>query len=199
MFRRHHVLVAVTAVAMTGVLAAGCAEDEKATPRVTFTSEVTKGSHSVAECPETGTWFTIGSFGTPGALNPDGTPSDPVKPVDNGGSDQQGSATVSCSVIPEGDGFRVAAQAALSGATGGSFLLQGLFRKEGDQPNITISLTRTGVTYRATDCVAQYTEPNMTTAAGRVWATVVCANVEAPSAQRTCQARATFRFENCDQ
>lgn len=199
MFRRHHVLSAVTALAATGLFAAGCGEDEKATARVTFTSEVTAGTHGVADCPETGTWFTIGSFGTPGAVGEDGKPSDPVKPVDNGASEQQGSVTASCRVVPEGDAFRVEAQAVLSGATGGSFLVSGLFRTSGDQTPVYASFTRQGTTYKQNDCVAQYTEPLMTVAAGRVWATITCPNAEAASAQRICQGRATFRFENCDQ
>lgn len=203
MFRRHprtrHAVTAALALSATGLLAAGCSDDEKATPRVVFTSDITPGAHTAAECPESGTWFKIGDFGTPGSFDGNGQPLDPPRPVDNGGSDQQGSVTANCRVVPEGDGFRVEGQAVLTGATGGSFLVAGLFRPTGEQQGISASFTRQGVTYKQSNCVAKYTETEMTVAAGRVWATVTCPDAESASTQRICLGRATFRFENCDQ
>lgn len=188
MSRRHHLAaIAVTALAVVGLSTAGCSSDEKSTPRVTFSSEM-------RSCAESGRWFTIGDFGAPGS-------GIPVRTVDSGASEQQGTATLSCSVKAEGGGFRVVGFAQLSGATGGSFSVNGLFTPAGDQTGISVSLTRSGSTYKQSDCVATYPypEPNKTVAAGKVWATVTCPKAENESAPRTCQAVATFRFENCDQ
>jgi hypothetical protein len=192
MIRQHALAAVVAAVALVSLSATGCSEDTKATPRMTFTSTVSPGTHKSAECPETGTWFSIGDFGAP-------TSGIPVRPVDSGSSEQQGTASLTCSVKPEGGGFRVVGLAQLSGATGGSFSVSGLFNPSGDQSGISVSLTRSGSTYKQSDCTATYPDPAQTVAAGRVWATISCPNAENASAQRVCEAVATFRFENCDQ
>jgi hypothetical protein len=193
MFRRHHVLaVAAASLAIASVSMTGCSSDTKATPRMTFISQVSPGSHPSSECPETGTWFSVGDFGAPSS-------GIAVRPVDSGSSEQQGTASLTCSVKASGGGFQVAGLLTLTGATGGSFSVTGLFNPSGDQSNISVSLTRQGSTYKQNDCVATYPDPNQTVAAGRVWATVSCPNADNASAQRTCEALATFRFENCDQ
>lgn len=193
MFRRQHVVtVAIATLVACGLSATGCSEEEKATPRVTFSSQVSPGSHTSKECPESGSWFTIGDFGAPSS-------GIPVRPVDSGSAEQQGTANLTCSVKPEGGGFRVVGLTTLSGATGGSFSVQGVFQPTGEQTGISVSLTRSGSTYKQNDCTAIYPDSNQTVAAGRVWATVTCPSADNATAQRTCEAVATFRFENCDQ
>ncbi len=201
MFRRQHALAAVTVLVLSPVLAGGCSSDKKATPRVTFDSQISPGSHSSTDCPETGTWFQIGSFGNPAAgTNPDGTPTQPVQPVDDGTAFGQGTASVTCAVTAEGDGFHVSATASLDGATGGAFRIDGHFTATGDQQNIDVSLTaQSRGTYNEKDCVVRYTQPLETVAAGRVWGDLDCPNGEQSSTQRTCHLQAQFRFENCAQ
>lgn len=188
------------ATVLVQVLVPACSSDAAATPRVTFESSIAPGTHSAADCPETGVWLTIGSFGNPAAGNgPDGKPLDPVRPIDNGGSDQQGTATVTCSVTPEGDGFHVAATAELSGATGGAFRIEGHMTAQGQQTNLDMSISANGRTYSQKDCTADYSQQLQTTASGRVWADFNCPNGEASSLQRTCAITGQFRFENCGQ
>ena len=215
MFRRHQLSVRnsptlrfISVAFVCGLVAAsanGCSDPEKAVSRVAFDSTVQPGTHKSTECGKTGTWFTIGSFGNPalGRTNPDDPESplkDPVVPIDDGAADQQGTVAVSCSVTPEGEGFHVAAHAELTGATGGAVTLQGHFNKTGDQPGITVALTKSGETFTDTNCTAKFdTLLGHAVAAGRVWAEVDCANAERPSAQQICASHAHFRFENCAQ
>ena len=215
MFRRHQLSVrnspalrfisVAFAAGLVAVSTNGCSEDEKATSRVAFDSRVQPGTHKSADCGQTGTWFTIGTFGNPalGRTNPADPESpliDPVIPIDDGAADQQGTVVVSCSVTPEGEGFKVAAHAELTGATGGAVTLQGHFNKTGDQPDIIVALTKRGETFTDTKCVARFdTLLGHSVAAGRVWAQVDCPNAENPGAQKTCESHAQFRFENCAQ
>jgi len=176
-----------------------------ATPRVTFDSSISPGAHSAKECGKTGTFFTVGSFGNPalGRVNPNDPESplkDPVRPVDDGGDDQLGKVSVSCSVKANGERFDVAAHAELTGANGGAVTVTGSFARIGDQPSITVALTKKGETFSATNCIARFdTTVGQAVAAGRVWAEVDCANAEQPSAQQICATRAQLRFENCTQ
>jgi hypothetical protein len=215
MFRRHQLAVrnspplrfiSVAFVAgLVAVSANGCSDPAKATPRVAFDSQVQPGTHKSTECGQTGPWFSIGSFGNPalGRVNdadPTSPLKDPVVPIDDGAADQQGTVAVSCSVTPDGDGFRVAAHAELTGATGGAVTLQGHFNKAGDQPGIVVALTRRGETFTDNNCVARFdTVLGHAVAAGRVWALVDCPNAENSGAQQTCASHAQFRFENCTQ
>lgn len=215
MFRRHQILASLSVALVTVAVstgASGCADEQQSTPRVTFDSDVTPGTHAGkknqtggAECPQTGTWFTIGSFGNPARgrvdpSNPESELIEPVRPVDDGGDDQQGKVSVSCSVVESGDSFDVKAHAELTGATGGSVTITGTFKATGEQQNIFVALTRKGETFSARDCVARYdTQLGHAVAAGRVWADVECANAEAPTAQQICKSHAQFRFENCSQ
>ena len=209
MFRRHHSFAVrglCTLALGTGIVAAaGCSDEQQATPRVTFESTVTPGTHSSKECGKTGTWFTIGSFGNPALgrkvpANPESELLEPVRPVDDGASDQQGNVTISCSVTEKGDGFEVRAQTQLTGATGGAVTITGLFRPTGDQQDITVNLTKGGETFASSKCVARFdTVLGHGVAAGRVWAQVECADAENSKAQQICESTAQFRFENCSQ
>jgi hypothetical protein len=204
MFRRHHLCFAVIA-GVVALSANGCSDPEQATPRITFDSQVFPGTHKSTECGKTGTWFTIGSFGNPALgrtnpMDPESPLIDPVKPVDDGAEDQQGVAVVSCSVVEEGDGYKVQAHAELTGATGGAVTIVGHFGKAGDQPEISVSLTKRGETFKDDHCTARFdTTLGHAVAAGRVWAQVECANAEYASAQQICASKAQFRFENCSQ
>jgi hypothetical protein len=204
MFRRQHLLVSLSVALVTAAL--GCKDDEQATPRVTFDSTISPGKHTSKECAQTGTWFTIGSFGNPalGKVNPDDPESplkDPVRPVDDGGDDGQGKASISCSVVEDGDGFNVALSAELSGATGGAMVMTGRVLREIDSPGITMRLSRKGETYAANGtCIMTFNKAiGHGVAGGRVWGIVDCPDAEAPSLQRICATHAELRFENCAQ
>jgi hypothetical protein len=201
MFRRQHAVVLGLATLLVSVAAQGCSSDTQATPRVTFDSTISAGSHKTTDCLESGPWFKIGSFGNPGAgTDPaTGKPVDPVAPVENGGTYSQGTATVTCSVTPEADGFHVAATANLDGATGGSFRIEGHMTAAGDQSNLDVSIASQGRTYSQKNCTASYTTALQTTAAGRVWATLLCTDATNEQLQRVCKIDGEFRFENCGQ
>jgi len=206
--RRHHILVSLAAAVTTAVLAAGCSEDVRATPRITFDSSIAPGTHSVQECPESGTWFTIGAFGNPALgrvdpANPESPLKEPVRPVEDGAQDevQGGTVRISCSVVPAGDAFDVAATAELTGTrNSGFFQVIGKFKKGQTNPDINIVISKAGSSYKQANCTATF---NATVGqgvdAGRVWAEVECPNIENASQQRICAGRAQFRFENCAQ
>lgn len=209
MFRRHQLSLRFMSLAfVAGVVAMsanGCSDPEKAVSRVAFDSQIQPGTHKSSECGQTGTWFTIGSFGNP-ALgrtdpnNPESPLKDPVVPIDDGAADQQGTVVASCSITPEGEGFHVAAHAELSGATGGAVTIDGHFNKTGDQPDIRVAMTKRGVTFTDSHCTAKFdTLLGHAVASGRVWAQVDCPNAENPGAQQICASNAQFRFENCSQ
>lgn len=208
MFRRRHLFVSLFAASTIAAVTAGCAEDEKAIPRVVFDSSVAPGTHG-RDCPEAGgIWFKIGAFGNP-ALgredpnNPESPLKDPPKPVESGDSDPDTSNTVSitCNVIPSGAEFDVSATVELAGSKGGFFQVIGKFKPEsGDQPNINVVLSRGGISYKQANCTARYVLPSQTVAAGRVWAEVTCEDMESGTGtQKICKGTATFRLENCAQ
>jgi len=206
MFRRQHLIVSLSVVLVTAAVTSGCKDEVQATPRVTFDSSIALGKHSSKECTQTGSWFKIGSFGNPalGRTNPDDPASplvDPVKPVEDGGDDQQGKASVSCSVVESGDGFDVALHAELSGATGGAMTITGRLLRAVESKGVSAALTRKGETYNgAGNCTVTFnTAIGHAIAAGRVWAQLDCPDAEAPSQQRICATTAEFRFENCAQ
>lgn len=205
MYRPYHFVVSLSAALLVTVLSAGCKDDTQATPRITFDSDIKAGKHAVKDCGKSGPWFNIGSFGNPALgrvdpANPDSPLKDPVKPVDDGGDDQQGRVSLNCAVVERGEGFDVTASAQLTGATGGSVTIIGFFKPTGDQKDIQVRLTKLGETFSDLHCVATF-DPALgqAVAAGRIWADVVCPNAEQPNAQQTCETHAQFRFENCSQ
>lgn len=208
MLRRHHLLVSLAAAVTLAVLSAGCSEDEKATPRITFDSTIAPGTHTTQECPESGTWFTIGAFGNPALgrvdpANPESPLKEPVRPVEDGATDevQGGTVAISCSVVPSGDAFDVAATAQLSGTkNSGFFQVIGKFKKGVSNPDINIVMSKSGSSYKQANCTATFNAAiGQGVDSGRVWAEVECPNIENASQQRICQGRAHFRFENCAQ
>ena len=205
MFRRHHLFAIASIASVIGATSAGCSDPAQATPRVTFDSQVTAGSHPQAGCGKTGTWFTIGSFGNPqlGHMNPDDPASpliDPVRPVDDGASDQQGTVSISCSVTAGGDGFDVKATVQLTGATGGSVSMIGHVTPAGDSPNVTVNLTKGGETFKSSACIVRFDPAvGQAVAAGRIWGTADCADASNDVSQQLCTSHVQIRLENCAQ
>jgi hypothetical protein len=213
MLRRH--LLGLTSFALLSPLVVGaCSKNTQATPRVTFTSQISPGSHvmddpnGASACKQSGVWLNIGDFGNPGAGTDGGMAVQPVVPVDDGGSFNGGTASVTCSVTAEGDGFHLSATAVLSGSQGGEFFVDGHFTAQGDQPNIHASWTSqvNNATYISdgksfsTLCIARYDQPLMTTSAGRAWASIDCPDAsDRNGSQRVCHLQGQFRFENCNQ
>ncbi len=197
MFRAKHVVSLFTAAVPVAVLAAvGCGDPEPATPRVTLETELRIGENTSQTCPQSGPLFTIGNFGIPGDAE------NPVSPVEDGQKEQQGTVNVTCAVTAAGNGiFDVRASTQLSGATGGLFKIEGQFRAEGVQTGIkaTFSKQPFGV-FESSDCTVTYEDPTrMGVAAGRAWGVLVCPKSERKDTGSVCEARATFRFENCAQ
>lgn len=140
------------------------------------------------------------------------------QPADDNSSQDNGTVSVSCSVTSNPDGtFNVTASAVVTGASGGSLTItttpgHGL-SKDGQQTNVHASFQKTGQRFQSDNCTVTYDDQDgvrVGVAAGRVGGTLECATVENPdqqvpnpngmgSIQRTCHARATFRFENCTQ
>jgi hypothetical protein len=124
--------------------------------------------------------------------------------VKNGGTDPSGGqVSLTCSVTLAKDGFDVRGTARLTGGNGGAFTVKGTFKAEGDQTGISATFAKFGRTdpYLGENCTVRYTSPNQGVAAGRVWGEITCpaATTGTGSVQRTCQAVAQFRFENCEQ
>jgi hypothetical protein len=209
MFRSHHLIASLVVVGVSASLSAGCAEDEIATPRVVIDSTISPGSGRTAkECPETGSWFQIGSFGNPAAgkvdeNNPESPLKDPPRPVDDGADETAlgGKVTVTCSVVPRDDGFDVLATAQLNAAGKASGLIKvtGFFKPGQDNEPVDIIVSKDGRGYKQANCKTSFVGPTQTVAAGRVWAEVTCPDATYEAGQRICLANAQFRFENCGQ
>ena len=205
MFRRQYLFAIASVASVVAATSVGCSDRAQATPRVTFESQVTAGSHPMAGCGKTGEWFDIGSFGNPqlGHMNPDDPNSpliDPVRPVDDGGSDQQGTVSISCSVTAGGDGFDVKATVQLTGATGGAVSMFGHVVPNADSPNVTVNLTKGGETFKSNACTVKF-DPvaGQAVAAGRIWGTADCADASNDVSSQLCSSHIQIRLENCTQ
>lgn len=209
MLRRQHLIVSALAGLVIPVFAAGCSEDEKATPQAVFDGRLelspAQDLGELKNCGEAGGLFTIGEFG-----NPAFDPPIPTKPVKDGDSTQQGGAGVGCSVKPAGEGqFAISGFLNLTGATGGTFNIRNSTVSTNctaDAPCKGISATFSkrsggGLVYNQTDggCQLVYLTNYQGVAAGRVWGEITCPKVTNETAGVACQAVAQFRFENCDQ
>lgn len=184
------------ALGIAPVAFAGCSEPTPAVPRVVFESTLGGGTGQTSCQIATANWFSVGNFG-----NPDnGIPS---RPVESGEAEGQGTVSVDCKVVPEGSGFRVVASASNSGATGGTFTINGLFTTEGEQTDVKAVFYRDDYgRFTQEDCTVTYPEAatrETPVAAGRVWGEIVCNAAENKPQDRICTAKAQFRFENCNQ
>ncbi len=194
--------LALALAAPAAVFAAipGCSDPVPAIPRVIIESTIGPGGNPAATCGiSSSDWITIGNFGGPGT---------PPRPVDDKAAEGSGAVSASCSVIPEGDGFRVSAQASISGLNAGSIIVAGLFRPSPDplkaplQENITVVFSRRDFgRWEQKDCKATYSvSPTAGVAAGRIWAKTTCPTAKnLDNGARLCEATVQFRFENCEQ
>jgi hypothetical protein len=202
MFRRHHVLATATTLLCLTVFAAGCGDDEKATPQVIFEGELQTTTAALEadekNCGETGPVFQIGEFGVPALQSQS-------KPVKDGDTYNQGTVGVSCSVKPAGpDEFDVSASLSLSGSPGGTFTLtQARVKTSGDQTGIRAVIAKRpgGNVYqqRTADCTIRYIAAHQGVAAGRIWGQIECPKVTNSTALTACKLVADFRLENCEQ
>lgn len=205
--RRHAIATLLSLTAAASLSAAGCSEDEKATPQAIFDGTLQRvGSGldpEITDCPDTGPLFLLGAFGTPGLAEDD--PNRASRPVKDGEADRQGTAQVICSVTPAGpDQFNVSASVTLSGALGGVFTLrQATVSTVGDQTGINAMFAkRTPPTnYSQADggCTIRYTSAFQGVAPGRIWGEIECPAAVNAGAQTACKVVAQFRLENCDQ
>ena len=194
---RRHAIVALVSLSASALFGAGCSDDEKAPSQVIFDGTLERGAGT--NCQDVGHLFTVGDFGNP-AL----TPKVPSQAIKDGQAHEQGTVSVSCSVVPAGaDEFDVDGSIVMSGATGGTFRIHGKFKTTGEQTGINAVFASrvSGNSYEQRDggCTVRYTTPFQGVAGGRVWGEVVCPMAENSSAQTTCKATAQFRFENCNQ
>jgi hypothetical protein len=177
----------------------GCSSNTPATANAYIDSTVFASADLGAQvCGVTGgPWIEVGTASSP---------------TDDGASQSGFTVSVSCSVTANPDGsFQVNALATVGNS--GSVGVQGKFTTSGTQTGIHGSFTRGGgdeADFTSSDCSVSYTmDPNMGVAAGRVWGYITCPDVVDPGSSeigpdggavsRTCQAAATFKFQNCAQ
>jgi hypothetical protein len=180
---------------LTVVIASACSDPTPPAARAIIDSNMGPGAAGDMACMISSTqWVEIGGFGNPPAV--------PVRTVDNNTDNGNGNVTIVCSVKGnDASGYVVSASATLAGSEGGTVSISGTFTPTGDQSNISATFQNaTFGSFRESDCTASYAaNPNMGVAAGRVWATIDCPNIQRPDQNRTCAANAQIRFENCDQ
>lgn len=181
-------ILALVAVACS---AFACTDEDNPPPKVFVYAQIgpgtEKGVNDATACKlTTEPWLDLGTSQTS---------------VESGTKQSESRVSVTCSVKPEGAGYRVSASAALERR--GSFTVTGLFKADGQQTGISGSFTRgdTG-TFRQNDCVAEY-GPGMGVGRdgnrGRVWAKLTCQQAAFVGGQdRTCLGTSEFKFENCD-
>lgn len=177
-----------------GLLVA-CSDPVPAIPRVILDSQIRPGVNTQQVCGiSSREWVTIGNFGGVGTS---------PRPVETDQSEGNGTVTVACSVLAEGDAFRVSASASLSGAEAGTVTVTGLFTSARvPQQNITVVFSRRDYgRFEQKDCIATYdVNENAGVASGRVWAKVTCPTaVSTDNGEKKCETEAQFRFENCEQ
>jgi hypothetical protein len=176
------------AIVLASVAVVSCSDPDPAPPKAFINAQMGPGNdpgvNGSAECKlNTQSWLVLGTSDSS---------------AENGTKQSEANIGISCSVVPEGDGFRVAASATLS--PGGTVSVTGLFRSGGAQQGITGSFVRADTgTFRQTDCTVEYKNQNMGVAPGMVWGYITCPNAAFVGGQdRTCLAQGEFRFENCN-
>jgi hypothetical protein len=175
-----------------------CSSDSPATARVSLQSYLGAGSlpgvndSTVCSFAADSTWILIG---------------DPTNQtsVSDGDTDSATGNTVSvtCKVYPETDGFHVEASAKLG--VQGAVTVSGHFTANtGDSTlvlqNIAADFSRSDTgSFTESNCTATYTSnPQYEgVASGRIWADVDCPTATYASQSKTCEGKATFKFENC--
>ena len=185
--KKSTMVFAATFAALVGI---ACSDSTSAVPRAGITANVQTGADpSNATCnlrPEL--WVGVGDPTQSSLLATDGdTVSTYGLPV-----------SITCTVRPDGDGFFVEASAQLQSTR--SFTVSGHFTASGAQTGLTGSWFRgdTG-TLSATDCTGSIAATGSAAIIpGAVWASISCPHAAFQGdTGRTCEATATFRFENC--
>ncbi|WP_394821848.1 hypothetical protein [Pendulispora albinea] len=124
-----------------------------------------------------------------------------TNPVPDGEQVDGASLSVSCTVKPEGDGYFVEASAQIQARQ--SFSIRGHFTSSGDQTNLLGTwYDRSTGTFQQSGCTGTIatTSSGPGIKAGAVWASVSCPRAELTGgANRFCEAKAEYRFENCTQ
>lgn len=128
-------------------------------------------------------------------------PSAPSQPIKDGEDFGGGPVTVACSVTPTGGGaFAVSGTVELAGPQGGSFHLTGDLAPTGEQSGVYARFASPARNvYEESTCVVRYETPSQGVAQGRVWGEITCAKAADSATQKSCEAIAQFRFENCTQ
>ena len=179
--------------------APACSSDTPSTPRVSLASYLGAGTQAgvndstVCSFAADSTWILVG--------DPTTTTS-----VADGDTDSAtgNTVSVSCKVYSETDGFHVEANAKLG--VQGAVTISGHFTANTGNtsaPAITnieadFSRADTG-SFTESDCTVTYaSNPQyMGVAGGRVWADIDCPKATYASQNKTCEGKATFKFENC--
>ena len=182
-----------TALALISAVVAGCGSDKTVPQQVYVNATLSPAAADPTSCMHSdGTeLLQIGSV--------DGTGHYSL--VENESTFQGATVQVQCSVTPSGGGFAVQAIAVRSGnPTGGTVTMSGTFTASGTQSGLTVILdsAANGI-YQETDCTAVYANDNMGVAAGRVWATFTCPNLQLQGQANVCLSSTELRFENCTQ
>lgn len=175
-----------------------CSSDTAATPRVELASYLGAGTQAgvndstVCSFAADSTWILIGD------------PTNQTSVSDGDTDPATGNAvSVTCSVYPETDGFHVDANAKLG--VQGAVTISGHFTANtGDSSlvlsNIEADFSRADTgSFTESNCTATYTSnPQYEgVAAGRIWADIDCPTATYASQSKTCEGKATFKFENC--
>jgi hypothetical protein len=197
----HVVSVLVTAAGFCA-FAPGCSSNSPATAQAGIVWTVEGGTNSGAQCPVGGAdTFTIGG----GNDNDDSTVPDQGK---------SGSTPVSINCTVSGNdssGYNIFLYAAYGTQPLGSLTIRGTVAgNTSPQTNITATFNDSLGTIAnlgeaqgdgGTGCTITYpnTSEGMGVAPGRIWAYIDCPNATDENRGYTCDANATFRFENCSQ
>ena len=176
-----------------------CSNDTPSTPRVSLQSYLGAGTQAgvndstVCSFAADSTWILIGDPTTTTSVSDGDTDSATGNTV-----------SVSCKVYPETDGFHVEANAKLG--VQGAVTVSGHFTTNtGDTSapaltNIEADFSRADTgSFTQSTCTASYTSnpQYMGVAAGRIWADIDCPTATYASQNKTCEGKASFKFENC--
>jgi hypothetical protein len=199
MISSRFVLSAALASIAALVAAPGCSSEDPVS-RVAIYSELgDSAAHPHGECQlAKAPWLVVGAVG-----NGKSTSLDATTPINDG---DQGVHITACSVVAEGNGFRVNVSVRLDGSNGGALAVDGHLNSDRSQSSVRAVFSRSDTgAFSQSNCTATFTRdgenaPEMGVAGGRVWANVNCPDAELTTqGTRVCGANAEFRFENCSE
>jgi hypothetical protein len=193
----------LTVVLTLAIYVPGCSEDEQAPAQVVFEGYLASGAAPANRCQESGDLFKTGDFGNPN-IDPskpgNEEPNVPPTPTKNG----EDNSDVICSVKQVApDEFDVSGYIFKKDGAGGRFDIKGRLKPGVDNPNISVTMGKTGLNPYKQDngCTVRFTQRGQSVAAGRMWGEVKCPVMFQPANenQPECEGNATFKFENCGQ